>query len=256
MFETTNGPAARAGLALAAVGLLAGTLAGCTSSGGGTTATGVTSSVHPTTSAASSGESSGAPAANGSPTAGASTSGAAANGAAANGAAANGAAANGVGNGAGNGAGNAAATAGPSLPAKKGAKLPCNAAGLVVHLSQASGAVHGYLAKPGTAGPTVIALKSRTAAANGAKAARFAAYHLTTGLQSAGGCATTGALTSVATQTSGYLTKLASLLASSAATAKQIGNAEALMADVASQANRAGLTIVDKVPTPSLLQQQ
>ncbi|MGZ4612340.1 MAG: hypothetical protein ACXV1K_04100 [Kineosporiaceae bacterium] len=251
MFETTNGPAARAGLALAAVGLLAGTLAGCTSSGGGTTATGVTSSVHPTTSAASSGGSSGAPAANGSPTAGASTSGAAANGAAASGAAANGA-----GNGVGNGAGNAAATAGPSLPAKKGAKLPCNAAGLVVHLSQASGAVHGYLAKPGTAGPTVIALKSRTAAANGAKAARFAAYHLTTGLQSAGGCATTGALTSVATQTSGYLTKLASLLASSAATAKQIGNAEALMADVASQANRAGLTIVDKVPTPSLLQQQ
>ncbi|MGZ4603120.1 MAG: hypothetical protein ACXV0U_05925 [Kineosporiaceae bacterium] len=246
MFETTNGPAARAGLALAAVGLLAGTLAGCTSSGGGTTATGVTSSVHPTTSAASSGGSSGAPAANGSPTAGASTSGAAANGAAANGA----------GNGAGNGVGNAAATAGPSLPAKKGAKLPCNAAGLVVHLSQASGAVHGYLAKPGSAGPTVIALKSRTAAANGAKAARFAAYHLTTGLQSAGGCATTGALTSVATQTSGYLTKLASLLASSAATTKQIGNAEALMADVASQANRAGLTIVDKVPTPSLLQQQ
>lgn len=200
-------------------------LAGCSSSDR-TSATGVTSSVHPTAAASANGATP-APSAGSSP--GASPSGTSKNGAA------------------------GSPGSGPYLPAKKGAKLPCNAQGLVVHLSQASGAVHGYLAKPTQTGAHVIALKNRTATATGAKAAKFAAGQLSTGLAAAGGCATTGALTSVAKQTSAYLTSLASKLAQSSATTVQVSNAELLIADVTSQAKRAGLTVVDRVPDAGLL---
>jgi hypothetical protein len=221
--NTRNAAGGVAALAAAAL------LAGCSSSGN-TTVTGVTTSPHASASSANG--------ASPTPSPRASSSGSSSSGTAKGGAA------------------GGAGAVGPYLPAKKGAKLPCNAQGLVVHLSQASGAVHGYLAKPTQTGATVIALKSSSATATGAKAAKFAANQLTGGLAAAGGCATTGPLSSVAKQTSAYLTTLAAKLSRSSATPVQVSNAEALIADVTSQAKRAGLTIVDRVPDPGLLARQ
>ncbi len=142
----------------------------------------------------------------------------------------------------------------PSLRPKPGASnLPCNAEGLVLHLSQASGAVHTYLAKPSASGATVVALKTPTTRATGAKAATYTAGQLTTGMAVASGCATTAALNSVAKQTATYLTALSKKLTSNTATAANVSAAEALIADVNAQAGRAGLKIVDRVVAPNLL---
>lgn len=222
--STTTRSVALGGLSAVAITIM---LSGCSSSGGATVA-GVTNSVRPT--AGASGGATTAPSGAASPSKGASSS--ATPGASVGG------------------------TSGPYLPAKKGAKLPCNAQGVVVHLSQASGAVHGYLAKPTQTGASVIALKNRTATANGAKAASFAAAQLSTGVRNASGCATTTALNSVAKQTSAYLTTLAAKLSSSSATAQQVSAAEALIQDVASQAQRNGLKLVDRIPDASLLARQ
>ena len=142
----------------------------------------------------------------------------------------------------------------PSLRPKPGAgKSPCDAPTMTKHLALASGAVHTYLAKPGTNGATVIALKNAETKAVGAKAASLGANELIKATTVVSGCATTPALSSVIRQTSSYLVKLSTSLKGNAATSQGVSAAEALIGDVNAQASRLGITIVDVAPTKAQL---
>jgi hypothetical protein len=148
----------------------------------------------------------------------------------------------------------ATSSAVPSLRPKPGAgKSPCDASTLTSHLGLASGAVHTYLAKPGTNGATVIALKNAGTKATGAKAASLAANELIKATTAVSGCATTPALSSVIRQTSSYLVKLSTSLKGNAATEQSVSAAEALMGNVTTQAGRLNIKIVDVAPTKAQL---
>jgi hypothetical protein len=140
----------------------------------------------------------------------------------------------------------------PSLRPRPGAgKSPCNAATMVLHLSHASGAVHTYLAKPGTSTPVVIAMKDASTKALGAKAAAYAANELTAAVTAASGCATTPALSSVLRQSSSYLVKLSASLKGGGATATTVGGAATMLANVKSQSGLIGLVYPEVAPKPA-----
>lgn len=140
----------------------------------------------------------------------------------------------------------------PSLRPRPGAgSSPCSAPTVVLHLSHASGAIHTYLAKPGTPAPVVIAMKDAATKALGAKAASYAANELTAAVTAASGCATTPALSSVLRQSSSYLVKLSTSLKGNAATTTTVGGAQTMIANVKTQADRVGLVYPDLAPKPA-----
>ena len=122
-------------------------------------------------------------------------------------------------------------------------KAGCKPTTFVTKADLAGGAIHTYLTKPYLAG-SPSAAQRQTAA----HAATYAAAQLKVGSAALKACPTAKALAAISSQTATKLTTLVPLLMTGQVQTSQVNAADALFADVRSQATRLKLTLTDSVP--------
>lgn len=146
-----------------------------------------------------------------------------------------------------NGAG-AATAATPGAQLARNAPASCRPGDFLEHAGLAQGALDAYVTKPlAAADPSAAAV--RTAA----KAAGYAADHLRAAGKAVRSCHSTAALTGVVGQTADVLGRTSDDLFAGRVAGDRISAAEALFADVLSQAGRLALTPHAKTPPRAAL---